>query len=121
MVYKSAFEKIKMIFIVSRDWRIRSYLKAELLEKGFRSLALEDLNDIDHFSNYWRPDVIFLDSVGYRTEELREFLKRYQSVVQFILTEKALQGEYPEFKYLQRPFTIENCVDVILRCVGQRS
>jgi hypothetical protein len=109
-----------MIYIISRDWRIRSYLKAELLEKGCHSLALEDLNDVDHFSNYWRPKVIFFDSVGYATDEIKRFLKRYQGV-QFILTEKTLKGEYSKFKYLQRPFTVGNCVELILRCAEQRS
>jgi len=101
--------------IVSKEWKLRSYLKAELLERGIDSFCFESINEIpDRLENF---QVVFIDCKGQSISELQGWITKIGA--KLILLDSPLQGE--KIMNLTRPVTIGECVERIVEVIDEKN
>lgn len=97
-----------MVFIVSGDWRLRSYLKAELKEKGIESVCLKEIGDLSGF-RMGDESVLLIDCKDQDLKMLEKYIKRFKPE-RLILIDSPFEGH----RGLKRPLTIGECLDEVL-------
>jgi DNA-binding response OmpR family regulator len=102
---------LKQVLIISKEWKLRSYLKAELLERGIDSLCFEHVNEVpDRLENF---QVVFIDCKGQSISELQGWATKI--VTKLILLDCPLKGE--KIINLTRPLTVGDCVEKIMEII----
>jgi DNA-binding response OmpR family regulator len=97
------------VILVSKDWKIRSYLKAELRECNIESISLASLREITSWLKREEPLVLFLDCKGENLAELKD-LKKFRTSLILLDPEEEVSSR----RILRRPITIGECLKEIL-------
>lgn len=106
--------KIRAAIVVIKDWRERAFLRAELIEEGIRTFAVETMNEAKEWLDDPRvlPLIIIYDTQFQdNTSQDIEYLREYSSAPILILTgsveKKTHEIENLGFKHIiPRPATI---------------
>lgn len=100
------------IFIVSLDWKLRSYLKAELLARNLESMCLEKLEDLEKYLlGNEKMLALFIDCKDMTYHDLLNSIYNLEKITILLDPPKELIGQ---FTILKRPLTISDCVNEIL-------
>lgn len=106
--------KIRAAIVVVKDWRERAFLRAELIEEGIRTLAVETLNEAKEWLDDPRMlpiiiiyDTQFQDSASQDIKYLREYSRAPVLILTGSAEKKAHEIENLGFKHIiSRPVTI---------------
>ena len=92
--------------IISKEWKLRSYLKAELLERQVQSVCLENIDDVDNEEDFVLG---FIDCKDQDLSQTKKFINSTKM--------KLIVLDYPshtnQMISLRRPVTIGDCVQKI--------
>jgi DNA-binding response OmpR family regulator len=97
------------VFVVSRDWTLRTALRAELRERGADALGLETADDIGKaLAQGIVPSVVVIDSAELEHELSREQIANLakQLAILVIDSRVAPAPQIPGTERLERPITI---------------
>lgn len=97
---------MRKVLIISREWKLRSYLKAELLERQVQSVCLENIEDIDNGEDFVLG---FIDCNRQDLSQVQKFIN--SAKMQFILLDCPCLVN--QAIILTRPVTIGDCVQKI--------
>ncbi len=97
---------MRKVLIISKEWKLRSYLKAELLERQVQSVCLEDIDDVNDGEDFVLG---FIDCKGQDLSQIKKFIN--STKMRLIV----LDYPYPvnQVITLTRPVTIGDCVQKI--------
>jgi DNA-binding response OmpR family regulator len=110
--------KVRALILVAKDWRERAFIRAELIEEGIRTLAVEDMDEAEK----WLKDpeivpMIIVYDTKYQEnvrDDINRLLKYSSSVPVLIIAgaseKKALGTELGKLYVVSRPITIGEVV-----------
>jgi len=97
---------VRKVLIISKEWKLRSYLKAELLERQVQSVCLENIDDVDNEEDFVLG---FIDCKDQDLSQIKKFINSTKM--------KLIVLDYPshtnQMISLRRPVTIGDCVQKI--------
>ena len=107
--------KVRAAIIVIKDWKERAFLRAELIEEGIKTFAVETMDDAKGWLSDPRVlpiiiiyDTQFQDNPHQDTEHLRKYIS---DVPILIITSRFEACPYSGFKHIiRRPVTIGDIV-----------
>jgi hypothetical protein len=108
--------KIRAAIVVIKDWKERAFLRAELIEEGIRTFAVETMDDAKEWLSDPRVlpiiviyDTQFQDNPPQDTEHLRKYIS---DVPILIITSRFEACPNSGFKHIiRRPVTIGDIVN----------
>jgi DNA-binding response OmpR family regulator len=111
--------KIRAAIAVIKDWRERAFLRAELIEEGINTFAVETMNEAKEWLGDPRLfpliiiyDTQFQDNTSQDIEYLREYSRAPILVVASSAEKKTHEIENLGFRHISpRPTTIGDIVD----------
>jgi len=98
-----------VVFVVSRDWTLRTALRAELRERAIDALGLETADDIGKaLAQGIVPSVVVIDSAELEHELPREQIANLaKQVAVLVIDSRVLPAPpIPSTERLERPITI---------------
>lgn len=110
------------VVIISKDWKLRSLSRAQLLEEGFEAIGLETLEEAVHFFrfNQIRADIILLDpaeqSIDARSVATMRTVSNNPPVILCARHDELTDGLRTivrPHRVLMRPFSIGDLVQVV--------
>jgi DNA-binding response OmpR family regulator len=111
--------KIRAAIIVIKDWKERAFLRAELIEEGIRTLAVQTMDEAEEWLSDPRllPLVIIYDTQSQEnTSEDIKRLSKYTSKLPVLILTSSLKEKIFNFKELgfkhviRRPMSIGDVV-----------
>lgn len=99
---------MKTIFVVGREWRFRSLLRAQLREQGYEARGFETLAEVaDALVSAPAPALVVFDTTDSNTTDTTAHLREWSGRLQVVLIAGA-QEEVPlgAARVLRRPVSI---------------
>jgi len=110
--------KVRASILVAKDWRERAFIRAELIEEGIRTLAVEDMDEAEKWLKDPEivPMIIVYDTKYQKNvrDDINRLLKYSSSVPVLIIAgaseNKALGKDLGGLYMVSRPITIGEIV-----------
>lgn len=115
---------MQVVFVVSRDWTLRTAVRAELREQGVKALGLETADDIGKtLARGVAPAVVVIDAAELQEEPAREAMSTFaRQVPVLVIDSHATPGpELPGAERLTRPVSVGQIVARVQEMLAKRT
>lgn len=114
--------KMPTVFVVSRDWTLRTAVRAELRERGVDALGLETADDVGQaLARGTMPSAVVIDSAELDTSLARAEMENLaRQVAVLVIDSRVTPGPgLPGAETLQRPVSVGDIVARVLALLAK--
>jgi hypothetical protein len=115
---------MRTVFVVSRDWTLRTMVRAALRATGVDALGLETADDVGRvLARGLLPAVVVIDAAELETPSAREALGNLGRSAAILVVDSRTSAapELPGAERLGRPLRVQDIVERVLARLAERA